>query len=93
MTTIQTKAHVEAGGRLSLTLDTGLPEADVDVLVVVQPAPGELPPDECDWPTFVERYAGCMADDPIERGDQGTYEQRETLEDGPSRTGSRAGEH
>ena len=79
MTTIQTKAHVQAGGRLTLALDTGLPEADVDVLVVVQPAQGEPPPEECDWPTFVEQFAGCLADDPIERGHQGPYEKREAL--------------
>jgi hypothetical protein len=80
MTTIQTKAHVEAGGRLTLALDTGLPEADVDVLVVVQPAQGEPPPDECDWPAFVERFAGCLADDPIERGRRDQHEMREVLE-------------
>jgi hypothetical protein len=32
------------------------------------------------WPKGFFNLAGCMADDPIERGDQGTYEVRESLD-------------
>jgi len=32
-----------------------------------------------DWNKFLDRYAGCLADTPIERGDQGNFEQREEL--------------
>jgi len=32
-----------------------------------------------DWLAFVHETYGCLADDPIERGDQGRYEVRENL--------------
>ncbi len=37
------------------------------------------PPDP-EWLAFVKETYGCLADDPIERGEQGTYEVRESLE-------------
>lgn len=33
-----------------------------------------------EWKRFVEKFAGCLADTPIERGDQGKFEVREKLE-------------
>ncbi|MCK5056920.1 MAG: hypothetical protein KAT34_09715 [Candidatus Aminicenantes bacterium] len=33
-----------------------------------------------EWHRFVDQYAGCLADDRIERGDQGKFEIREKLE-------------
>ena len=33
-----------------------------------------------DWQTFIQETYGCLADDPIARGDQGTYERREAVE-------------
>ncbi|MCP4405965.1 MAG: hypothetical protein GY801_52815 [bacterium] len=35
--------------------------------------------EQAEWEAFVERYAGCMEDAPIERGAQGVYENREEL--------------
>ena len=32
-----------------------------------------------EWKRFVEKFAGCLADTPIERGDQGKFEIREEL--------------
>lgn len=34
---------------------------------------------ERSWSDFVAETYGCFADDPIERGDQGQYEDREPL--------------
>lgn len=33
-----------------------------------------------DWPLFIEETYGCLANDPIKRGDQRAYEIRECLE-------------
>ena len=33
-----------------------------------------------DWHSFVEQTYGSLADDPIERGDQGQFEVREVIE-------------
>ena len=32
-----------------------------------------------EWEAFIDRYAGCLRDAPIARGDQGVYEIREEL--------------
>ena len=32
------------------------------------------------WHHFIEQTFGCLADDPIERGEQGEYEIREAIE-------------
>jgi hypothetical protein len=34
---------------------------------------------ERDWHQFIEDTYGCLAEDPIERGDQGEYEIREEI--------------
>jgi len=33
-----------------------------------------------DWHSFIEQTYGSLADDPIERGDQGQFEVREVIE-------------
>ncbi len=33
-----------------------------------------------DWHNFIDQTYGCLADDPIERGEQGDYEIREVIE-------------
>ena len=32
-----------------------------------------------DWRQFIDRFAGSLADTPIERGEQGNFERREEL--------------
>jgi hypothetical protein len=80
MTAIQLKGRIRADGTLDVHVNTGLPESDAEVLVVVQPASTEKDERRLSWPDFVEKFAGIFADDPIVRGDQGSYEQREPLE-------------
>ena len=41
-------------------------------------APIAEKPDD-DWRAFVQATYGCLADDPIERGPQGSYELREAM--------------
>ncbi len=31
------------------------------------------------WHQFIDSYSGCLADDPLERGNQGNFEIREKL--------------
>jgi hypothetical protein len=35
---------------------------------------------EISWKDFIEETYGCLSDDPIERGDQGTFEIRRGIE-------------
>ena len=69
MKSIQVKSRINANGILELCVPTGLPESDVEVVIVVQPIPGageKKSPEELGWPPeFFERTAGSLADDPI----------------------------
>ena len=69
-------------GSISIDMPTSLLHRKVEVIII--------PLDEISrdddfnvgdtWPYgFFQKTAGCMADDPIRRQDQGEYEQRELL--------------
>jgi len=76
MVTIPVKTRLQADGILSLRVATGLPETDVEVVVVVQP----LKAGTNMWSkNFFEETYGAFAEDPIERGTQGTFDDREVL--------------
>jgi len=62
MISIPAKAHVQPDGTLSLQVSTNLPESDVEVLVVVNPAiPSAWPP------SYFEQTFGCTASEPLSR--------------------------
>jgi len=63
MLTIPIKTRLEPDGTLDLRVPTGLRESDVEVLIVVQPAPPHsfLPPE-----FFAETY-GSFSQSPLER--------------------------
>ena len=42
--------------------------------------PPLLAEEQEEWEAFVDRYAGCLRDAPIVRGEQGVYEIREELQ-------------
>jgi hypothetical protein len=85
MKSIQVKSRINANGILELCVPTGLPESDVEVVIVVQPIPGpgeKKSPEERGWPPeFFERTAGSLADDPIRRWPQ---DPREDVRHTPS---------
>lgn len=39
----------------------------------------QIPTTEAQWKTFLDRCAGSCADAPLQRGEQGEFEQREAL--------------
>ncbi len=76
MVTIPVKTRLEADGVLNLRVPTGLPETDVEVVVVVQPVEAGA----STWPEdFFQETYGAFADHPIERGSQGAFDDREVL--------------
>ncbi len=76
MVTIPIKTRLEADGILNLRLPTGLPETDVEVVVVVQPVETRANR----WPgDFFQETYGASDDQPLERGHQGVLEVREAL--------------
>jgi len=82
MVSYSMKARVKPDGSLQVAIPTGLPETDVDVLVVVRPlgAGGKEAPAMDSWPEgFFEETFGCLAEDPLVRGPQLPHEAREKL--------------
>lgn len=76
MVTIPLKARLNSDGTLDLQVQTGLPQTDVDVVVIVQPS---RPIDR--WPEgfFSETY-GAFADSPLSRPEQPRADEREPLQ-------------
>ena len=50
------------------------------IIMAFQSQPKEANDDQTEWQAFVNETYGCLADDPIERGEQGVYEIREAFE-------------
>jgi len=77
MTSFSLKTRVKPDGTLQVVVSTGLPESDVEVLLVIRPInvdSGESVnslPDE-----FFEHTYGCLAEDPFVRAPQLPQETR-----------------
>jgi len=80
MTTIQVNGHTKPDGTLEISVSTGLPESDVEVLLVVQPIDERSRSTNSGWPPgFFERTAGRWHGTKLRRGKQGECEEREKL--------------
>jgi hypothetical protein len=82
MTSFSVKTRLTPDGTLRVAIPTGLPEADVDVLVVVRPldaGSGTVAPSGS-WPEdFFDKTYGCFAEEPLVREPQLQHETREKL--------------
>ncbi len=82
MNSIALKTHTGVDGRLRLDVPTGLIDMDLEVIVIMQPVTTEsaTKPEDLGWPLgFFEKTFGSFKDEPLERPEQGEYEQREEL--------------
>src|SRR5437867_1130415 len=75
MSTIHRTIHTGPDGILKLKLPLGMPDADVDVTVVVEKSKPTMNREE--WLRFIERTAGKWEGEPLARPDQGDYEVRD----------------
>lgn len=69
-------------GTISIDMPEGLLHRKVEVIVIpLDEISGDTNFHERKaWPPgFIEKTAGCMADDPIQRPPQGEYEDRENI--------------
>ena len=80
MTSFSLKTRIKPDGTLQLVVSTGLPESDVDVLLVVRPINAESGERINSWPDkFFECAYGCLAEDLLGRARQLPQETREKL--------------
>lgn len=80
MQSIHLKSHVGSDGVLNLRVPLAVAETDVDVVVVVQPCSAESQAPTNGWlPGFFEQTYGSFREHPLERGEQGDFEVRESL--------------
>jgi hypothetical protein len=79
METITLNSHVGADGVLKLQVPVKVTNADLEVVLIVQPVtPGSK---NLGWPArFFEEVAGGWQGEQLVREDQGEYEIREELE-------------
>jgi hypothetical protein len=74
MSTIYATSHTGPDGVLKLELPVGIPDADVDVTIVVQPSKCSKSREE--FLRFVDATAGKWQGEPLVRPDQGVFEHR-----------------
>ncbi len=77
MHTVRVVTKTEADGSLSLRIPLGRPEAEYEVLVIVQPvaAPGQTP-EQRGWPPgYFDRTYGSIDDETFVRHPQGELPQ------------------
>lgn len=74
MQSLTLRSTIDKNGILKLETLIGMPNTDVEVVLVVNPLQKHL-----DWPKgFFEKFAGSMPDLPL-RESQGEYEVRDEL--------------
>lgn len=74
---ITVRAHTDKNGSLKLNVATDVREADVEVVVVINPVP---PGNGGGWPDgFLEKTYGSLRDSGLERHEQGTHETRDPV--------------
>ena len=82
MQSIKLQSHVGSDGILKLEIPLGLTDADLEVLVVVQPLVSTIATtsEDLGWPPgFFEETFGSLKDELLVREPQGEYETRDEL--------------
>lgn len=77
---IQVHSRVGPDGVLKLAVPLGPNDANTDVVVTIQALGAEKHAAEKPWPQFLDETYGSCAALSVERGPQGEYETRETID-------------
>jgi hypothetical protein len=75
MDAVKVRTYVGSDGILKLEIPVEISNIDYEVVITPRPKLSRN-----DWLAFIDRTAGSLADDPIERPPQGDYEVREPIE-------------
>ena len=81
MQSITLHSHVGEDGILQLSVPVGMTDVDLEVVVIVQPIIEKekaKTPEELGWtPGFFEKTFGAWEGEPLTRGEQGEFQERE----------------
>ena len=84
MQSITLHSHVGEDGILQLSVPVGMTDVDLEVMVIVQPivnSKSAKTPEELGWtPGFFDKTFGAWEGEPLTRGEQGEFQEREPLE-------------
>jgi hypothetical protein len=81
MITFPSKARTDAEGTLSLAIPTGLPDAEDDVVVVVEAAGRDITAPSDKWHEgYFAQHFGSLRDAGLERPPQGQLQERLRIE-------------
>ncbi|MCT7982876.1 hypothetical protein NG796_06180 [Laspinema sp. A4] len=84
MEILKLKIRADGEGKVILQVPQDLANQELEIAVIYQPAfptPVTQTPEELGWPPgFFEQTAGCLAEEPLVRYDQGEYEFREEID-------------
>ena len=83
MQTVRVTQRTEKDGVLHVSIPLGMPEADFDVVLVVQPKmiePSSATPNQCGWPPGYFDLAGSIDDETFVRPPQGELPKRVEIE-------------
>ena len=82
MKIVHVRSHANSDGIIELNVPTGMPDTDLEVTVVLEPASPQLVPNLLDaerWKEFISETAGSISDPSFVRHSQGEYEKRSEL--------------
>lgn len=80
MEAMKFRTRVGQDGILQLEMPDELWGQEVEAIVVLQPLLAPQPEmSRAEWLKFIDETSGSLADDPIERGDQGEHEIRDEI--------------
>ncbi len=82
MKSVTLRSHVGADGILNLQIPVGITNAELEVMVIVQPLiqPEVEASERAGWmPGFFEEVIGSWEGEPLVRPEQGEYKMREEL--------------
>lgn len=84
MQSITLHSHVGEDGILQLSVPVGMTDVDLEVMVIVQPivkSNKAKTPEELGWtPGFFDKTFGVWEGEPLTRGEQGEFQEREPFE-------------
>jgi hypothetical protein len=80
MKTIKLRSQVGEDGILHLDIPVNIKGGELEVTVTFETVKDEEDLAHLEWPNFIDKTYGCLADDPLIRYPQGEYEEREPIE-------------